>query len=104
MSRTNVVLSFFPGNGENDSLKHQSMIWKRKRKRKRSRIIESYLVEFLDLDPKEAVEIFEEDEEELEILEDQDDILLQKLARILDVMMVRKEIKRSAKRSTRYIA
>jgi len=62
------------------------------------------MVEFLELDPKEAVEIFEEDEQELEILEDQDDIFLQKLARLLDLMMARKAIKRSAKRSMKYIA
>jgi len=81
------------------------MIWKRKRKRKRSRIIESYLIEFLELDPQEAIEIFEEDdEEELEILEDQDDYFLQKLSRTLELMMTRKAIKRSANRNTKYIA
>lgn len=73
-----------------------------KRKR-RNTAIESYLVDFLELDPKEAVEIFEEDEEELIILEDQDDIFLHKLSKILELMMARKAIKRSARRRTKYI-
>lgn len=77
----------------------------RKKEKRESRVIESYLVDFLELDPKEAVEIFEEDdEEELVILEDQDDIFLHKLSKILELMMARKAIKRSAKRNTKYIA
>jgi len=74
------------------------------RRKRRNRAIESYLVDFLELDPREAVEIFEEDEEELEILEDQDDIFLHKLSKILELMMARKAIKRSAKRRMKYIA